>query len=321
MSAHETIDLTKVSVDLKVEFDTLDVILLITTGGVGFFGRKAYQHFAGPRRIEIDQKNFSDLISESASKGAKTLFVRANPKVNVYAPSGGKVTKLESDDGYVEYKISFEKKKAKKKVSAKNVSKPSTGLIFQIRAALKRHAPKTTGCDLDRYSESIACHYAVGCASRLAGSRRGTAPALKNLAGAHRNIISAAKAIERLGPDEIIALRNSRNAPTPADMLGSLSVLNEHIISAYRLLSGEPQRTRRKGRPPDVVVRETTEYLANIYEWLIGKIPTRSTDRVSGAPGGDFDAFLTDVFNVLGIEANTEYRTRLLTTEENRKLR
>jgi hypothetical protein len=159
MSAHETIDLTKVSVDLKVGFDTLDVILLITTG---------------PRRIEIEQKNFSDLISEAASKGAKTLFVRVNPKVNVYAPSGGKVTKLESGDGYVEYKISFEKKKAKKKVSAKNVSKPSTGLIFQIRAALKRHAPKTTGCDLDRYSESIACHYAVGCASRLAGSRRGT---------------------------------------------------------------------------------------------------------------------------------------------------
>jgi hypothetical protein len=127
MSANEIIDLTKVPVDLKLRFDTLDVILLITTGGVGYLGRRAYEHFAGPRRIETEQKNFSDLISLAASKGAKTLFVRVNPKVNVYAPSGGKVTKLESGDGYVQYKISFEKVKAKKKASAKNVSNPSTG--------------------------------------------------------------------------------------------------------------------------------------------------------------------------------------------------
>jgi hypothetical protein len=194
-------------------------------------------------------------------------------------------------------------------------------LIPQIRAVLKKHAAGATPYDLNRYSESIACQYVIGWTSRLIGSRRGTAPALKNLAGACKKIISAAKAIERLGPDEIIALRNSRNAPTPADMLSTLFALNEHIVSAYRQLSGEPERPTRKGRPPDVVVREMTEYLGKIYEWLTGKIPTRSTDRDTGAPEGKFDAFLIDVFNVLGIDANTEYRTRLLSAEKSRKLR
>jgi hypothetical protein len=133
--------------------------------------------------------------------------------------------------------------------------------------------------------------------------------------------MSAAEAIERLGPDALVALQNSPSAPTPADMMDSLSVLNEHIISAYQRLSREPERATRKGRPPDVAVREITEYVANVYEWLTGKIPRRSTDWNSGAPGGDFDAFLIDIFNVLGIEANAEYRTRLLSTEKNRKSR
>jgi hypothetical protein len=194
-------------------------------------------------------------------------------------------------------------------------------LIPQIRTALERHAVGATAYDLDRYSESIACQYAIGCTSRLVGSRRGTAPALKNLAAAHKKIISAAEAIERLGPDELIALRNSQSAPTPGGMLTTLLALNDHILSAYRQLSGEPEQPTRKGRPPDVVVREMTDYLGTIYKWLTGKIPSRSTDRHTGAPGGDFDAFLIDVFNVLGINANTEYRTRLLSTEKSRKLR
>jgi hypothetical protein len=80
----------------------------------------------------------------------------------------------------------------------------------QIRAVLERHAPAVTPYDLGRYSESIAWHYVIACVGRLAGSRRGTAPALKNLAAAHRKIISAAEAIQRLGPDEIAALKLER---------------------------------------------------------------------------------------------------------------
>jgi hypothetical protein len=191
----------------------------------------------------------------------------------------------------------------------------------EIRAVLGRHAPAATPYDLGRYSESIAWHYVVACAGRLAGSRRGTAPALKNLAAAQRKIISAAEAIVRLGPDEIAALQNCSSVATPADMLKDLSKLNEHIVSAYRKLSKEPERATRKGRPPDFVVREITEYVANVYQCLTGRIPRRSTDRDSGGPQGDFDAFLVNIFNVLGIEANAEYRTRLLNAEKNRKSR
>jgi hypothetical protein len=124
----DLIDLTKISVDLKVELDTLDVVLLVATGGMGYLARHTYRHFAGKadRRIEIQQKNFTDLIAEAESKGAKFLFVRVDPKVNVYAPNGGKVTLLESDDRYAQYKISIGKNKAATKRVPKRTTRVSS---------------------------------------------------------------------------------------------------------------------------------------------------------------------------------------------------
>jgi len=194
-------------------------------------------------------------------------------------------------------------------------------LTPQIRAVLERQAPAATPHDLDRYAQSIAWHYVITSAGRLAGSRRGTAPALKNLAAVHRKILSLAEAIARLGPDETAALQNSSSVPTRAAILEGLATLNEHILSAYRRLEREPERPTRQGRPPGNVISETTDYVAKVYEWLAGQLPRRSTDRDSGAPGGDFDAFLSGIFNVLGIEANTEYRIRHLSPEKSRKLR
>ena len=51
------------------------------------------------------------MLAEAESKGGKVLYVRVDPKVNVYAPNAGKVTLLESGHGYVQYEIRLEKRK------------------------------------------------------------------------------------------------------------------------------------------------------------------------------------------------------------------
>ena len=48
------IDLTKVSVNFQLEFDTLDAILIVTTGGLGYLARRAYNHFNGKSARDIE---------------------------------------------------------------------------------------------------------------------------------------------------------------------------------------------------------------------------------------------------------------------------
>jgi hypothetical protein len=112
------VDLTKVSVDLKLEFDTLDAVLLVTTGGIGYLARQAYKHFSSveARRLELQQRNFASILAEAQAQGASKLIVRIDPHVNVYAPNGGSLHKAGSGKGYIEWTISIGKPKPTKKL-------------------------------------------------------------------------------------------------------------------------------------------------------------------------------------------------------------
>jgi hypothetical protein len=106
----ELTDLTKVSVDIQLTFDTLDVILLLTTGGIGYLARAAYQHFDGKaaRDVELQRRNLFTLIDEAKARGASGVIVRVSPEVAYYEPDGGAVTCREGS-GYKELEITFER--------------------------------------------------------------------------------------------------------------------------------------------------------------------------------------------------------------------
>lgn len=91
------IDLTKLSVDFERELDTMDAVLLVTTGGVGYLARAAYKHVDGKkaRGIELQRKNLVVLLDEAKQRGANRVIVRVHPEVPVYGPDGGEIRYLQ----------------------------------------------------------------------------------------------------------------------------------------------------------------------------------------------------------------------------------
>jgi len=106
---NQLIDLTKVSVSFRLEFDTLDAVLLVTTGGVGYLARAAHNHFNGrsERDIDAQRENLVMILAEAMNKGAAKLRIRVNPNVPLYAPSGGDIRCLQQTEDYNEVEITF----------------------------------------------------------------------------------------------------------------------------------------------------------------------------------------------------------------------
>ena len=102
-------DLTKVNVALNLKFDSLDAILILTTGGIGYLARAAYNHYdtKQQRFIELQQKNLSTLMDEAQARGASAIYVRVHPGVSVFEPSGGSIEVLNRVPNHVDYKITF----------------------------------------------------------------------------------------------------------------------------------------------------------------------------------------------------------------------
>ena len=103
------IDLTKVSVNFQLEFDTLDAILIVTTGGLGYLARRAYNHFNGKsaRDIELQRQNLVSIIDEAAKRGANRLIVRIHPAVAIYSPAGGSFSYIARTSEYDKVEIMF----------------------------------------------------------------------------------------------------------------------------------------------------------------------------------------------------------------------
>jgi hypothetical protein len=177
-----------------------------------------------------------------------------------------------------------------------------------IREALRRIAPEEDEEAVNRRTDSFVAQYGLQCAARAASSLRGTAPARAKLDAINAKIIRLAKAFETLPPDAFLALRNSGD--DVRTILLTLSRLKENVVSAGNLLDGAPVPSLTN-RPSDPVVAAVTRYANSIFEGLTGKEGTRVTDSVTGAPVGDFDAFLTMIFNGLGIEASADSSIRM----------
>jgi L-amino acid N-acyltransferase YncA len=98
-----------VSIDIKLEFDTIDAILLVTTGGLGYLARAAYRHFDGKsaRDIETQRRNLFTVMDEAKNKGIRRMVVRINPDVPYYEPENASIICHEWP-GYKELEITFD---------------------------------------------------------------------------------------------------------------------------------------------------------------------------------------------------------------------
>jgi hypothetical protein len=103
------IDLTNISVNFKLEFDTLDAVLLVTTGGLGYLARHAYNHFNGKaaRDLDLQRQNFIAIVDEALQKGATRVVLKIHPDVPIYAPAGGNLRYLARHSSYHEVEVTF----------------------------------------------------------------------------------------------------------------------------------------------------------------------------------------------------------------------
>jgi hypothetical protein len=105
----QLIDLTKINVSIEFSLDTIDTVLLVVTGGVGYLARQAYLHFNGRenRNIELQRQNFINIVEEAQSKGAQRILVRLSPSVPIYAPRGGAINYLDRCDEYCDIEVTL----------------------------------------------------------------------------------------------------------------------------------------------------------------------------------------------------------------------
>jgi hypothetical protein len=105
----DIIDLTRVSADFQITFDQLDLVLMITTGGIGYLARQAYNHFEGKaaRDTELQRKNFQRLIDEAQRRGARRMVFRTSPDLAIFAPLGGDIKYLRRENDYDLVEVSF----------------------------------------------------------------------------------------------------------------------------------------------------------------------------------------------------------------------
>jgi hypothetical protein len=81
-----TIDLTKV----KTVITFTDVVLLVTTGGVGWLLKRLYEHVsdAPAQSIAVQEKNLNALVQEAESRDAAKVIAIVHPDVSIILPRG-----------------------------------------------------------------------------------------------------------------------------------------------------------------------------------------------------------------------------------------
>ena len=106
----ELIDLSKQIIKSQ-DWNKVDVVLLVTTGGLGFLAREAYKHFfpANPS-VQEQLEALSKLIEKARGAGVKQLKVRLSASANAVTGAifnGVKVRILRSADNSIDLELTF----------------------------------------------------------------------------------------------------------------------------------------------------------------------------------------------------------------------
>jgi hypothetical protein len=133
-------------------------------------------------------------------------------------------------------------------------------------------------------------------AKQLKQIETGVATLERRLASADKNVFEALK---NAAEDREVAkeewLQLKRLLIIMQDRAKRAACTAEIVVRACSQAKG------KKGRPVDLVADVISIVAAEIYETRTGKRPSRSINRDTGEPEGEFHIFLTEVFQALGI--------------------
>jgi hypothetical protein len=101
--------LTRINIAIDFRLDTVGVILLVSTGGVGYLAREFYDYFSTKeeKSIQLQSRNLNALLDEAVKKGASSLRVSLHPKVPIIVPSGCLMNYIERTPGTDTVEFSF----------------------------------------------------------------------------------------------------------------------------------------------------------------------------------------------------------------------
>lgn len=104
-AASEVIDLTQL--EIKLSLDTIDAVLIVTTGGIGYLARQAYLNYARSASISTQTQNIKNLIKEAEIQGASAIAFRIHVEVPFNVPGGATWEEIRRDGEYKEIVITF----------------------------------------------------------------------------------------------------------------------------------------------------------------------------------------------------------------------
>ena len=121
--ADELIDLTKITPsEAFSSFDKTDLIILLTTGGVGYLAREGFRYFfPGVPTVTEQLRVLSELIEACGRAGASSLKVRVSTdaKLAWQMPKSVREAKLLSETaGKIDLEVVFRSPRKRKQPSA-----------------------------------------------------------------------------------------------------------------------------------------------------------------------------------------------------------
>ncbi len=104
-------DLTRINVEINFTLDTPDVVLLFTTGGIGYLAKQVYQHLStrGERLRELEFKNYEKLIDVATKAKATKIVVKVHKDVPLFFPHGSTDRTLAEDNETRTIEIAFDR--------------------------------------------------------------------------------------------------------------------------------------------------------------------------------------------------------------------
>lgn len=185
--------------------------------------------------------------------------------------------------------------------------RPSAPKELELAAIMQRLAPDFDPSDVERFAHSLAV------AAVLAKAGEG---ALRGRKGKNRELIEMRQLNERalallrhmgdLDPLSAFVLKRelTKVGRDIRQAMENLCALANASVSAHAVISEQPYRSSRAGRPGKSAGKAIAREAGQYFEALTGKPPGRAVR--DGRPCGAFPQFLEEIFDVLGIDASVD---------------
>ena len=200
----------------------------------------------------------------------------------------------------------------------------------EISKIVLKHTTKITSENVGEFTTSIVDAWLNGISfEHILANEKHPDEDASNLIKAAAQIDLAIKSIEKLGYLGTLALKKQ----TPDDLRKSLGPMSEQLNAAAKqldksdrgmisILSGDNKNPPKElGRKRNLAALYVTRQCAHVFEAGTNSKAslTRSAYDEDSLSGGKFYKFLTEVFELLEINANIEYCIKLLKSEKQAK--